>query len=357
MILGFTESFRANFYCRICKYSRTEMEIECCQNDEKLRNITNYDNDFKLSNVSETATPHPCIWNDIPSFHVTENFSVDIAHDIFEGVALFDFTEIFYQFVFIDKLFSIDTLNSRLKYFEYGEHIKNKPPLISHESLKKRKINMSCSKMKNLILFTGLIFGNLIPSNNNYWRIYILLRKILTIVLSTNVSEQKSNLLKEYISEHHMLYKNIFGLPLKPKHHILTHYPYVMLKSGPLIYLSSLRYESKHRQSKLSANISSRVNITKTFAIKHQLQLSNRIMSSKGFQTTIDLKKDTLVDINSIIPYFQEISKRNVNLHNFQKVYVTKRIKIHETIYDVGNVVVIEYLTDSPIFGKLKHTS
>lgn len=65
-----------------------------------------------------------------------------------------------------------------------------------------------------------------------------------------------------------------------------------MLKSGPLIYLSSLRYESKHKQSKVSVNVvSSRVNITKTLAIKRQLQLSNRIMSSKGFQTAVALKK------------------------------------------------------------------
>lgn len=46
-ILGFTESFRANFYCRFCKCDREEMQKQCEQVNEKLRNKSNYDSDLK----------------------------------------------------------------------------------------------------------------------------------------------------------------------------------------------------------------------------------------------------------------------------------------------------------------------
>lgn len=101
MILGFTESFRANYYCRFCKSNRSEMQTNCMQIDEKLRTKTNYEDDLQIDNITLTGIKEVCIWNEIPSFHVTENFSVDIAHDIFEGVVLFDFIEIFHQFVFV----------------------------------------------------------------------------------------------------------------------------------------------------------------------------------------------------------------------------------------------------------------
>lgn len=52
-----------------------------------------------------------------------------------------------------------------------------------------------------------------------------------------------------------------------------------MKKFGPLVSLWSMRFEAKHRISKISANTSSnRRNICKTLAIKHQLQLNDMFL-------------------------------------------------------------------------------
>ncbi|KAE9543676.1 hypothetical protein AGLY_002072 [Aphis glycines] len=56
----------------------------------------------------------------------------------------------------------------------------------------------------------------------------------------------------------------------------MVHYHTMMEKFDPLISLWFMRFEAKHRISKISANTSNnRRNICKTLTIKHQLQLNN----------------------------------------------------------------------------------
>ncbi|KAE9530467.1 hypothetical protein AGLY_010929 [Aphis glycines] len=87
-------------------------------------------------------------------------------------------------------------------------------------------------------------------------------------------------LLTTLIKEHHQLYLQLFNTNLKPKHHHLLHYPYVMKKVGPVSHLWSMRFESKHRESKLTAHsITSRKNICCTLSIKHQLKLAYCLLS------------------------------------------------------------------------------
>lgn len=166
----------------------------------------------KKNNLSLTGIRQECVFNKIPSFHVTENFAVDITHDIFEGVAIFDFIEIFCQFIFIDKIITIDTLNSKIKYFDYGKNV-NKPPLINYDNLRKKKLNMSCAEAKTLILFLGLIVGDLIPINNKFWNLYILLRKILAITLSPFV----------IVKENHILLKQLKSITLCIRIYLICH--------------------------------------------------------------------------------------------------------------------------------------
>lgn len=138
---------------------------------------------------------------------------------------------------------------------------------------------MSASELKHFILNAALIFGHLVPEGNKHWKLYILLRKIFHIVMANCITPGMSNNLSVLTMEFNK-FSELFSLPLKPKHHFLTHYPTIMNKIRPLMQAATLRYESKHRQLKLAANaVASRVNITHTLAIKHQLQQSFRFTS------------------------------------------------------------------------------
>lgn len=357
-LLGFTESFRANSFCRFCKCHRNETYHLSKQQDELLRNRTNFEEDIAVNNVSLTGIKEQTPWNNLPSFHATDNPSVDIAHDIFEGVASFDVTEILYQFIIVDKLFTIETLNSRLKYFNYGKDNVNKPPLIAIENLKHKKIRMSCAEMKCFLLYAGLMLGNLIPEENKFWKLYILLRKILAIVLSPRIYnlEATCNLLSDLISEHHNLYVELFSLNLKPKHHNLIHYPWIMRRVGPLIHLSSIRFESKHRESKTFANVvASRVNITHTLAIKHQLKQCHRFITKSGLGDCIT--KTVVKNMKSIyecIPDFDQLCLESEIIEKFSKsVSFCKSIGINNFTYKTGDLLLIGRETDI-LFGVIE---
>lgn len=119
-IFNFSESFMANYPCRFCKSSKLECNFATVQDVSKLRNIENCCNDMEINNVSLTDLKGPSIWNKIPNFHVTSNFSVDIMHDVLEDVCNYDLSFILLPFINDLKYFSLDTLNNRIQYFSYG---------------------------------------------------------------------------------------------------------------------------------------------------------------------------------------------------------------------------------------------
>ena len=64
------------------------------------------------------------------------------------------------------------------------------------------------------------------------------------------------------------------------------HYGRVLVQSGPIINLSTFRFESKHRDKKRQASATcSPKNITHTLFLKEQLALCYRLMTKKGFVT------------------------------------------------------------------------
>ncbi|KAE9530469.1 hypothetical protein AGLY_010931 [Aphis glycines] len=108
-ILGFSESFMANFPCRICKCSKLDCNYSVIYNNNKLRDEENYLQDLLTDNVSETGIKEACVWNQINGFHAVYNYSVDLMHDVLE-----------------------ETLNNRIQCYNYGIlEIQNKPQLIS----------------------------------------------------------------------------------------------------------------------------------------------------------------------------------------------------------------------------------
>jgi len=284
-MLGFSESFMANFPCRFCKSSKFDCNYSVICDSTKSRNEENYLQDLTTNNLSLTGINEECVWNQVNGFHAVHNYSVDLMHDILEGVCSYDICGILYEFIINFKYFSLEQLNNRIQYFNYGSlDVQNKPQIITIEVIKKKKkIKMSASEMLCFSRHLGVMIGDLIPKDAEYWQLYILLRKIIEIVTLKSIQPSYALLLKTLISEHHQLYLKLFNTNLKPKHHHLLHYPDIMKKVGPLSHLWSMRYESKHRESKLTGHsITSRKNICLTLALKHQLKFAYRLLSKSS---------------------------------------------------------------------------
>jgi len=257
---GFVRSFNSTRFCRVCKRSKQETQFDSHENKDSLRNKTNYYSDLLDNNVKLTGVNSKCILNELANFHVTERFSFDIMHDIFEGVAEYDVCKVIMKII-KTKVLALSTINNRKHLFPFGEiEIGNQYNSLELARLKNCNLNMSASEMKSFLHFLPLMVGDLVPTDNVDWQLILILLKIVDLLFKPELVSEDLSKLEECVKSHHVLYTQLYGA-LKPKHHFMVHYASAIKKCGPLKYLWSMRFESKLRESKLyTHNIHSRIN-------------------------------------------------------------------------------------------------
>jgi len=77
-----------------------------------------------------------CAFHIIPNYHVIQNFSVDLMHDLFEGICKYDLTKILNNFINKENFFTLDVLNERINCFNHVSN-SNIPQPLQSESIKK----------------------------------------------------------------------------------------------------------------------------------------------------------------------------------------------------------------------------
>lgn len=365
-ILGFSESFVVKYPCRFCRCPKQVCHVQTQQLDDMMRNKINYASDLLLNDLSYTGIKERCVWNDLISFTVTDNFSVDIMHDMLEGVCKFDIGLILKLMIFDFNYFSIETLNNRIEAFNYGSlDIRSRPTLLSSEILRRQGlIRISASEMLCFTRYLGLIIGDLIPEDSDLWELYKILKKILDIILCKSVRLSDSVLLKTLISEHHQLYLRLFRSNLKPKHHHMVHYPFIIQKSGPLTFFWSMRFEAKHKELKDTAHaITSRKNIQYTLSLKHQLKLSHNFLSSNDHFYTINMEVGRVLKLNELTLQFYNNCNINFMTNNFDfsndNIIFFSWVKIKNIVFNCKNMCIVinacEIEDLLPSFGLIKH--
>lgn len=343
-ILGFTKSFSCSYPCRICKCSQLETVSVCKELPSKIRNQRNYDDDLNTEidvakRIKLSGLREPSIFNTIPSFHVTYNLTADIMHDLFEGVCNYDVTQVLFNLINNQKLFSLNILNSRKQLFNLGQtELGNASPPIKMNHLQSLKLHMSAAEMWTFCHILPLLVGDLVPVNNEYWKLICLLIEIMDLILRVEFDEKILKLLALKIEQHHTQYIKLFGKTLKPKFHFLTHYPTIIRKMGPLRYIWCFRFEAKHRELKLyTNNTNSRKNISYSVGIKCSLKFCNTLLNNFGLNDELEYNiknsiKSTLKDQS----YFQKIE--NLNTFSYENIVdqnlnFIKEVKYKHTLY------------------------
>lgn len=118
-ICGFVTSFNSENWCRICTANKTETQSQIKENPHMLRTITNY---IKHCKDYSTGVKAECIFNEIPNFHIIKNATVDIMHDIFEGICRYEIAKILNIFITKERYFSLEILNDRLRHIDCGRN-------------------------------------------------------------------------------------------------------------------------------------------------------------------------------------------------------------------------------------------
>lgn len=126
-ILGFVESFNANYACCFCKMDKDLRSMASLEDPVYIRTKSTYAKDLLLSDFSATGIKHESIFHRLNDFHVTENFAADIMYDVFEGVCMFDMAALLKHYVTVEKFFSLEQLNHRIHIHSWGATESNIP--------------------------------------------------------------------------------------------------------------------------------------------------------------------------------------------------------------------------------------
>ena len=282
-ICGFSESFSAKFYCRLCTAPSCQCKKLNTELDFLVRNKENYQADLNLAFPDSTAIKEECIFNYVDDFNIAENQSVDIMHDILEGVAKYTLGNVLHSLIYEEKLFTLETLNKRIQEFDYGDvEVGNRPQKITVDTCKdsknkgkktKIRIKQSAAEATCLTRYLSLIIGDLVPPKNKYYKLYLVLRKILDIVTSSRVTESDAYTLRDLVAKHNEMYQVFYG-DLKPKMHFMTHFWRLLLQNGPLIHFWSMPFERKNKQIKdMVVSTECKKNYPLTIGISNQLQM------------------------------------------------------------------------------------
>lgn len=254
---------------------------------------------MKVNDVSKTGIKERCCWIDLWGFDLFDNVAMDIMHDLLEGVARYVMTFVINYYV-SRSLPPINTLKEKLLSFNYGPDSGSKPTscVVLDSKLGAIKLKTSAAEMESLIRYFGLIAGNYVPVGDEVWQLYLCMRQLFERLMSHRVYTDTTEQLKYMISDFNGLYCKITGETLKPKFHFLTHYPEMLRKFGPLRHVWSMRFESKHKLSKMAAVAScNRQNVCKSLAIKNQLIL-NDLFIQKSLSPNFACGKKKLLSDN-----------------------------------------------------------
>lgn len=274
--LGLVESFRAFFYCRICELPKEKCEQFVKEDPNMLRNNEKYLKQLAIVEASEKVNfsqtkgiKRFCALNEINHFKIVENISVDIMHDLNEGVIPFLLKQLFTHCI-SNKVFTEKQITKIIQFYDFGTlNSKDKP---SKLMLEKSNVGQNGAQSRCLFLHLPFILSNF-KTNRVLVELWICVKsllKICQIAYSIKITDADLIILENEIRIRLESVKKCFKAKLTPKHHFLTHYRTVIQLMGPIAHMSMMRFESKHKFFKDRIRRSNNfININKSLALNH----------------------------------------------------------------------------------------
>lgn len=390
-MLGFVTSFRALRCCRLCRISKHQYNSSLIEDSTLLRTKSNHLEDIDREDVRGTGVVEPCIWYQLRYFSIDTHVSVDVMHDIFEGIARYTMKVVFSGLISRFKVFTVAYLNDRIKNFNYGPDSNTKPCPISSPKAYSFKMRMSASEMRNFLAYFGLMVGHLIsiddhdppcfdstlpddrPINTNndnvdaadFYKLYLLLDQVITIVHEDTVSQVTAFRVKDavesFLHTYIRLSATVGDAPqgeeitaaIPPKFHILTHYGTMMLRHGPLKFLSTQRYESKNKEVKSGLkNTQNRINTPKSAARKEQYHL-NFLLSQNALPQLTTNEPCKLFSLDQT-ERAELIDALDLNIDDPSVLMTMKHVTTGDGVtFLPGFAVVVEYDDADPQYSKI----
>ena len=335
----FTESF---FDLRI-----PEQHEEQCQS---LVGPNRHENSVKYG-INRTS-----ILEEVPGYSVVNGLPHDIMHDLFEGVVHYEL-KLFFQYCVANNFFSVETLNNRLRGYDFGSE--DKPSMIDPSSLDlpNKKFSQSAAQTITLVRNLPMLIADKIPEGDKNWYSVLLLFKICQIALSPVHSFDTIPYLRVLVEEKLQLLHRLYpSSTMKLKMHHMVHYPSQVERHGPLIHAWTMRHEAKLSFVKRSSRRGNFKNILKTIVKHHQLWLCYQLnceshllcpepqLSPRETTSCLSTEPENIRD--QIIATTPPLSPICTLKHH-------QWLKIQSLVYKLGTFVLLQRHDMSPKFGKI----
>jgi hypothetical protein len=342
--LGLAEGFNASHYCKLCNSSKLECQTATTDDLSVHRTKQEYQQQLEIIELSDKVDykqtfgiKRYCQLNDLKFYHMLDNPSFDPLHDFEEGIIPNLLKNIF-DFCIASKVFTEVELKNLVEGFDYG--YLNRLSIPTKMCIKKHSFGLTAAQIKCLFLnipFILLKFREH-PVVQKIWICMETLLQIREIVYSYSVSENDIIKLEYLIDTHFKSIINILKVKLLPKHHFVLHYPFVFRSMGPLVYMSMIRFEAKHKSLKhMAKNTNNYVNIHKTLAVKHQQSLcthGTQFNDRIKFHKKLPLSEESINKYNDLIDF-----PLNENSYEIGKLFYNTFVYMSEIIIEADNAL------------------
>lgn len=333
---GLAKSFSAIYFCRMCLCTKEETQRLTVDLPEKYRNKSNYNealhtiNETNCNDLKETkGIAGYCVLNELKYFHILDNWTADLMHDLCEGTIPILLKK-FFQLCIAKKIFTEDRLKQLVSSYDYG--VLNRHFIPSDVKVDRTNLNQNASQTKCLLHHTPFIFESYRsnPILKDSWNCINLMLKIVRICYSNVITKNDNTVLKETISQYLEAFKTCFKEPFKPKGHLMTHYHEIIARSGPLVHMSTMKYEMKHKElTNTMKDNNNFKNVTKSIAEKIQMRNAFHDQYTDQIHHTM-LRKFAL---------YQQYSSLLNNFANIAEIQTTKNVQYNSDYYEKGLIL------------------
>jgi hypothetical protein len=273
-------------------------------------------------------------------------------HDILEGSLQYELKLVLRKLI-SDKCLRLEELNNRLRSFAFGVDSKSKPQPISSEVLnsKSKKLGMNASQAWCFGRYFCLLVADLVDDSYTYLHLIHSLLDIMDVIFAPVVTVSMTYRLEELISQHHQLFRSLFPAErLIPKQHFLIHYPSKIRNLGPPVQYWCMRFESKHASAKdFCRLIHNFKNICMSIAWQQQIRLCVDWLTPEHLVSEVGPGKMLLP---CSLPVPDNVFK-GTNIALYEEVYTANYVEVNGSRYKIGNVLVLNVVADSPVFGQI----
>lgn len=329
-----------NYFCRFCYMPKADTGTSCVEDPHLIRTHEHYL--MCINEINNRGNVYGILFetqlNKLRSFHFSSSLVADIMHDLFSGIFVYSLIELLKKAI-ESKKFTLVAFNKAKRDFDYGQRDKAYViEDITPNHLKHCTIRSHAREIWTLIKYLPAIISKLLNANCPLRKFAGMMSDLLDICLKTSFTEGDLQDMQAKATSFNREFLRLFNTSenrrnLPPKAHYLLHYSRVVRSSGPLKYLWSMRFESKHQECKSYAKVChSRRNICLSLAKKICYNNAHNLLNNE----------DLLINVTET--KFKKVVQLKLASDDFKSFESCISSKFKGTSYTLGDFILSKCL-------------